>query len=155
METTNLKKGLMLAVNLRTMKHLVIILIFACVIGCAQKSVLLPTHNQGRYSFKLYHSKELENQEKIHLGGSIVDLETKKMLVGATVKFGCLKAVSEDSRYEFRFGKTDVQTHVEATAIGYLSIITSPFSLNAGDSLVVSFYLEEDKRPILNCEGQF
>jgi hypothetical protein len=143
----------MLAVNFRMVKYLINIFIFTVLIGCAQKSVLLPTYNQGRYSFQLYHSKELENQKMTYVGGSIVDLESKKMLTGSIVEFGCLKAYPEDGLYEFRLGKTNVSTPVEAKAIGYLSIFTAPCKLNDGDSLVVNFYLAEDKRPIINCEN--
>lgn len=157
MDKINLKKALM-----RGTKTNILIFFYCCAISSCttvepkfnkvQKKIepiKFSTNNDGYYTLKL------ENFQG-NIYGRVLDLEQHKPLEKATVSMGCYKAFTDsDGRFKFSIEpKKNFLLYLNCNSIGFIPIETKiiEFSKN---SIEINFYLQEDKRPIINCEGFF
>jgi len=68
---------------------------------------------------------------------------------------GCYKVQTlTDGKYSFKIKSSNYTNtyFVKAISLGYKTIETAFFPLNK-NSINIDFYLAEDERPFINCEG--
>ncbi|MER2996489.1 hypothetical protein [Pontibacter populi] len=138
------------------MKTMLLFLVLATLfVSCkTEQLALTPTYNKGGYTFKIHKSRYLAAQDSIYVGGSIFDVNTKELLEVGKIELGCSSS-NNLNNYSFRMHNWDIAVPVTAKYVGYLTVETAPFITQAGDSIVVNFYLAPDEKPLLNCEGSF
>ena len=129
--------------------------------GCTTQTNLHSTYNNGRYKYTIYPNKNLEDKNLVSISGSIKDLEKKELLEVSMLEIGCTKTISKDGFFDLKLEarglsiKTTeaIYGQIKAISIGYLNIETIPFNFTSGDSLVIDFYMDEDKKLLIHCEG--
>ncbi len=141
------------------MKYLITFSIIALLVqGCFNiQPTLTPTYNDGGYNFNKFNSENLLKQDSIIVSGKVISLNKADTNFFATVQLGCNKAntVNSVGNYKLKLRPSDYKFQLTAISLGYLIVETKPFATIAGDSIIVNFYLEEDKRPLINCEGNY
>lgn len=146
----------MLDVKKTIMNKYFLCLIAALLSGCsASKSVLQPTYNRGGYTLDKHFSNSLAKEDSVVIMGKISTLSKADSLIIPTVKYGCNTSQLTSGEYKIKVKAPDINLHVTALHIGYLTVETKPLIVQAGDSIKVNFYLVPDERPLLNCEGNF
>jgi len=141
--------------DVRDMKYncLIFILIGFSISYCQPKlSNLIPTYNRGGYTHDKF-KKDLG--DGIVIFGEIRDFETNEAIIAAVVNIGCLTA-QPDGAGVFKFTNLMAAEDIFLTcsAIGYRTIETNRFQVEKGDSLKICFFITQDDRPLINCEGQ-
>lgn len=124
------------------------------VLSCQSKvlTTLKPTYNRGGFALNFYKSKSIS---KAVIVGQVKDVDTKQTIGFATIKVGCLTIQSDSSgRYAISEKAPSDISFLTCSFIGYRMIETEHFRLSNGDSLKIDFFLAQDDRPIINCEGQ-
>lgn len=139
-------------------KIIVVLISIFTIIGCVTKSsVLIPTNNIGGYTIEF---KENKNLKGLYIHGKVLDVRTKKALP-AKITIGCSEAdTSKEGYYFFEFppvlspeDRFNLEGNFfEAYSLGYRIVETRPISFYQKDTLNINFYLEEDLRPLIQCE---
>lgn len=128
-------------------------IIFSC---SAAKEQLIKTNNQGGYKVKVLDNELESKTEKLKIFGQVVDLETKEPLINSQLIIGCEKIVtSSEGKYAIDISKLGPQFFIEISSIGYKKIITDFFDVQKPSAIQINFFLEEDDRPLINCEDVF
>lgn len=130
-------------------------LIILLIVASSSKNVLelYPTYNRGGYTFDRHKSTRLQRQDSAVVTGSIRDIDNQEILIGSNVVLGCIKKNVSDSLYYIKTDSLRFGTSVIATSVGYLTVETKPLTMQAGDSVVINFYLIQDEKQLINCEG--
>lgn len=134
-------------------------LILACLLvlaGCSSvKNDLIPTYNAGGY--KIIYSKEnsTKNSNELIISGKVYDVNTGKPINNATVIASCIKIqVSSKAEYVIKTeNSTNTNYYIEVISFGYKTIQTNFIDLKNKKEINIDFYLTEDDRPLINCEG--
>lgn len=125
------------------------------LIGCSSpKESLIPTYNKGGYKIKAIKF-EPKNTDLI-ISGKVYDVESRKPLGNVQLSIGCIKIQnSHNGEYTFITKNYFEDNHlfIEAISIGYRTIQTNFISINNKNEINIDFYLSEDDRPFINCEG--
>ncbi len=112
---------------------------------------LIPTYNKGGYHIKML--KTNLNDSNI-IVGKVFDFTNGKPLSHSEVIIGCLKSkTSSDGKYSFKRNKLSDTFFMKTSSIGYKTIETDFINLNKKSKMRIDFYLIEDDRPLINCEG--
>ncbi|RMZ51631.1 hypothetical protein EB822_01495 [Flavobacteriaceae bacterium PRS1] len=125
------------------------------LISCSTiKNELIPTDNIGGYKIELKQNSNIEPIE-IHIFGKVIDVKTKEPISHTQLILGCFKAqTSGDGEYSFIFKSTkDTMLYLKAISVGYKTIETKFLNFTNNNYVKIDFYLTEDDRPIINCEG--
>ena len=133
----------------------IIVPTFLVLICCSCSSIkngLIPTNNKGGYKI-VYLDKNIEiDSDKIHVFGKVVDIKTNTPLSHSQILIGCLKfETTVNGEFSFKINKTDIKQHLEISSIGYKKIVTEFLNLKDKNSLKIDFFLEEDDRPMIDC----
>ena len=111
------------------------------------------TNNRGGYKLKVLDNKENIELEDINISGQVVDLETNEPLPYTEITIGCNKIkTSSDGKYTIKVERGQ-HFYLKASSIGYRIIETDFLNFKKKNSIQIDFFLEEDKRPLINCEG--
>ncbi len=136
---------------------IVLMLLITLTAGCASTSKqLLPTNNKGGYSIKYNRSKD--KSDFLYISGKVLDVKTSKPLSDVRLVLGCYKTITSDNG-EFLFRIKNIPSlypnpiFIETNFIGYKSILTDIINTSNTSEIKIDFYLEEDDRPLINCEG--
>lgn len=128
---------------------------FLLLLGCSStKEKLIPTYNEGGYKIKIIKLDSKINELRIR--GKVYDVKNKLPLSDVELAIGCLKVKSlPNGEYSFLLKKDlkDSIFFIEAISIGYKSIETNLLSTVDRNEIIIDFYLSEDDRPLINCEG--
>lgn len=122
--------------------------------GCScVKNEIIPTYNKGGYKINIIKSKI--NSDEVIIKGKVFDVETGIPISDAQVTLGCIK-IKTSSQGEYSF-KTKNSTYdhyfIEVIYFGYKSILTNYLDLTDKNERIIDFYLVQDDRPLINCEG--
>ena len=131
------------------------LIISILIISCREdEKNFLPTHNGGGYTItKLYNSK-LKKEDSVLITGTVTPINKMSMNPITTVKFGCTSISSSTGQYKIKTDPASLPYQFSCLSLGYLTIETAPIHLLSGDSIIIHFVVDEDKRPIINCEYQ-
>jgi hypothetical protein len=140
-------------------KHNYILLFFTCLFvlgGCSSfKKELISTNNKGGYKVYTIKSKAKINSEDVTIFGEVFDVETGLPISPVQLTFGCSK-IQASSKGEYSF-KTknfkDDYFFIEVISVGYKTIVTNFLDLTNKNEVKIDFYLVQDDRPLINCEG--
>lgn len=123
------------------------------IISCHPKAVKLkPTYNKGGFTISHFQTG---SRNGAVIFGQIKDIETNEIIRSATIKMGCLTVQSDESgAYKISDESNTGKSFLTCSFIGYRTIETERFKLDKGDSLKIDFFLVQDDRPLINCEGQ-
>lgn len=134
-------------------QNLIYLIVGIVIISCQPKVLnIRPTYNNGGFAMSHFQNKPSNG---IVVVGQIKDIETNEIISSATVKMGCLTVQSNDlGLYKFSMESITSKSFLTCSFIGYRTIETDRFDLITGDSLKVDFFLIQDDRPMINCEGQ-
>ena len=128
---------------------LVLVLGFSCV---TTKNAMSPTNNLGGYIKTNVVKKLNQNSNEVVVFGKIVNVKTKKPLVNSRVYIGCVKVeTNELGQYKFKFNKSIKKQTVSVSSIGYKKVETLFFDFDVDNLYKIDFFLEEDNRPLLDC----
>lgn len=133
--------------------------ILACLLilaSCSSvKNDLIPTYNAGGYKIINSKEKSTPNSNELIISGKVYDVKTGKPLNNTTLLVSCLR-IHVSSKGEY-FIKTENSTNtnyfIEVVSIGYKTIQTNFIDLKNKKEININFYLTEDDRPLMNCEG--
>jgi hypothetical protein len=123
------------------------------IISCQPKALnIRPSYNKGGFTMSHFQAK---SKNSIVVFGQIKDIETNEIIRSAIVKMGCTTVQSDDSgTYKISGESITSKSFLTCSFIGYRTVETERFKLETGDSLKVDFFLVQDDRPMINCEGQ-
>ena len=149
----------MLIIIIMKKNKIVLMLLIILIVGCAsRKKQLLPTNNKGRYFIKEQKTTSNEAPNELKISGKVYDVKTGKPISNAQLTLICYKTITSDNG-EFSFKINTVSKYnsifIETNFIGYKSILTNIINTNNKNDIQIDFYLEEDNRPLINCEGIF
>jgi hypothetical protein len=140
------------------LKHNSISLLLTCLMvlaSCSVKNDLIPTSNKGGYKIINSKEKSKKNFNEIIISGKVYDVKTGKPLNNTTLLVSCLK-IQVSSKGEYAI-KTKNSTYpyyfIEVISVGYKTIQTNFIDLKNKNEIKIDFYLTEDDRPLINCEG--
>lgn len=152
MDPIKIKKEVMQVVNIK-----ILILIWISLTSMdAVGQDLTPTNNLGGYTMNSKFPQNNNNEDPIVIMGKVKDLESGKAIPFAKIKYLCSK-MNVNDKGEFKFiGQINdfKRNYLVASAMGYNPIRTEFFEVSKKMILKVNFYLEEDKLPLINCEGR-
>ena len=114
---------------------------------------LIPTYNKGGYKIIPNNTISTNDSDEININVKVFDVSTGKPIGDAKITAVCVKAnVSSAGAYSFKTKKSIYKNFfITAYAIGFKTIETNFIDLN--NNIEVNFYLIEDDRPLINCEG--
>ena len=142
-------------------KNILLVIIFlflSMIFFCCkpQREIeLTPTYNSGGYTMAKLNNKLLNQSESAIIYGYVKEYNSLNKLQIASIKIGCaIIQVDSIGYYQFKGKIGDSPIFLTCSFIGYKSIETQHFKLERGDSVKVDFFLAEDDRPLINCEGQ-
>lgn len=147
-------------VIIKTMKkQTTISLLLTCLLVLAScssvKNNLLPTYNTGGYKIINSKEKSTPNSNELIISGKVYDIKTGKPINNTTLLVSCLK-IQVSSKGEYTI-KTENSTYpyyfIEVVSLGYKTIQTNFIDLKNKNEITINFYLTEDDRPLINCEG--
>ncbi|WP_127337712.1 hypothetical protein [Flavobacterium cupreum] len=149
-------------------KYNCILLICICFLffnGCvAVKSNLNPTNNKGGYKVAVIKKKIKQNPNELMIKGRVFDVKTGSTLNSETrLDIACSK-IPASSKGEYTYKLTVVERNkfklskedyffIEAISLGYKTIRTDYLEFDDVNEVQIDFYLEEEDRPLINCEG--
>lgn len=140
-------------------KHISLLLILACLLvlsGCySLKNDLIPTYNSGGYKIINSKEKSTKNSNELTISGKVYDIKTGKLLNNATVLAPCIRIqVSSKGEYAIKTKNSTYSNYfIEVVSLGYKTIQTNFIDLKNKKEINIDFYLNEDDRPLINCEG--
>lgn len=123
------------------------------IISCHPKTLnLKPTYNKGGFTISNFQTGSKKGSV---IFGQIKDIQTNELIRGAVIKMGCLTVQSDESgTYKISDESNAENSFLTCSFIGYRPVETERFKLEKGDSLKIDFFLAQDDRPLINCEGQ-
>ncbi len=124
-------------------------------IGCSSiKNKLIPTDNKGGYKITIENNLNIDPTE-IHFVGKVFDVSNREPIANAELVIGCLKIKTNlNGEYSFKIIKSDTEiTYIKGISVGYKTIETIFLNLKNNNFVKIDFYLTEDDRPFINCEG--
>lgn len=136
---------------------IVLMLLIILTAGCASTSKhLLPTNNKGGYLINYYQNRLKDKSDFLYISGKVLDVKTSKPISDVQLILGCYKTITSENG-EFHFSINNVPNNnsifIETNFIGYKSILTDFINTTNTNEIQINFYLEEDTRPLINCEG--
>lgn len=140
-------------------KHLFILLLCACFLimgSCSTiKTALIPTSNKGGYTINFINQKSNNNSDEVIISGKVYDVRTGNIISNAILTSGCLKIeASSNGEYSFQGKKSTYGCFfIKSLSYGYKTIETNFIDMNNTNEINIDFYLTQDDRPIINCEG--
>ncbi len=131
---------------------LLIILIAGCT---SARKQLLPTNNKGGYFIRYNKTTSNNITNILKISGRVFDVRTRKTISNTQLLLGCYKTItSENGEFTFRINPSNYNSiFIETNFIGYKSILTDFINTTNTNEIQIDFYLEEDDRPLINCEG--
>jgi hypothetical protein len=140
-------------------KQTTISLLLTCLLVLAScssvKNNLLPTYNSGGYKIINSKEKSTPNSNELIISGKVYDIKIGKPINNTTLLVSCLK-IQVSSKGEYTI-KTENSTYpyyfIEVVSLGYKTIQTNFIDLKNKNEITINFYLTEDDRPLINCEG--
>lgn len=138
------------------MKNTIFISItFFIVISCAYQplSSIKPTYNKGGYTMSITNSKK-RTENSIVVRGQFRDVETNNPIKSGWITIGCQKILIDSLGFYHAKENVYDKVFLTSTAIGYREIETEHFKVQKGDSVNIIFFLTQDDRPLINCEGK-
>lgn len=123
------------------------------IISCNPNSRnIKPTYNKGGFTITHFQTEPRNGAE---IFGQVKDFETNEIIRSAIIKLGCLTVQSDETgTYRVSNGLNSGESFLTCSLIGYRTIETERFKSEKGDSLKIDFFLVQDDRPLINCEGQ-
>lgn len=92
----------------------------------------------------------------LQITGKVYDIKNNEPLSNVRLSIGCIK-IQNSSNGEYSFviksNLKDNLLFIEAISIGYKTIQTSLINIVDKNEINIDFYLSEDDRPFINCEG--
>ena len=130
----------------------IVIILASCL---SHREILIPTNNKGGYKIVSLKNNSNVNPNEVYLFGKVFDVKTKKPINYANLRTGCFStSANVNGEYSFKIRKSD-NIYLEVFSIlGYKNIQTNLFKLNNKNSININFFLTEDDRPLINCEGK-
>ncbi len=130
------------------------IVLFA-VISCRNQplSAIKPTYNKGGYTISITSNKK-KAENSIVISGQFRDIETDKPIASGWITSGCQKILIDSLGFYYAKENAYDKVFLISTAIGYREIETEHFKAEKGDSVRINFFLVQDDRPLINCEGK-
>ncbi len=125
-------------------------------ISCsAAKNELIPTDNSGGYKIESKNNSNVPSG-LINVFGKVIDIKTKKPISHTQLIIGCTKANTiENGKYSIIINDTeDLYVFLKAISVGYKTIETKFLNFTNNNFIKIDFYLVEDDRPFINCEGE-
>lgn len=117
-------------------------------------NLIKPTYNKGGYTFNKFYNKSLYNNESAIIYGHLRELGSSKVVLSARLNMACASLLVDSTGYYQFNGKVgDEVTFLTCISLGLRTIETEPFKVQRGDSINVNFFLAQDDRPLVNCEG--
>lgn len=143
------------------MKQYITIVIFSIcsilLISCVSiKSEIIPTYNKGGYKINSFKNDINRNPNDIYIIGRVLDVMNKRPISKAQVTFGCFKTQTlSNGEYSFKVKKSNnTNSYIESISIGYKTIETDFLDFSSNNTINIDFFLIEDDRPLINCEGK-
>jgi hypothetical protein len=143
------------------MKQYITIVIFSIcsilLISCVSiKSEIIPTYNKGGYKINSFKNDINRNPNDIYIIGRVLDVMNKRPISNAQVTFGCFKTQTlSNGEYSFKVKKSNnTNSYIESISIGYKTIETDFLDFSSNNTINIDFFLIEDDRPLINCEGK-
>jgi hypothetical protein len=137
--------------------NLILTIFFVALNGCSSlKKELILTQNKGGYTVKVVKTNSKTNTNNLKITGKVFDLANGNTLSNAELHIGCYK-IKTSSQGEYTFETTNFNNnlfYMEAIFIGYKTIQTDFINLTNKNEIHIDFFLSEDDRPLINCEGQ-
>jgi len=133
----------------------IIILLIAELLGCKpiETKHLKPTFNKGGYVIKKTNDIFLP-KDSIIIQGYIKDISAMKSLNFSNVKLGCTSVKSDENGfYIIKAKRNDDLSFLTCYSIGYRTIETERLILTKYKLININFFMIEDDRPLINCEG--
>lgn len=124
-------------------------------ISCTYQSLssIKPTYNKGGYTIAITDSKKgIENN--IVITGQFRDVETDKPITSGWITIGCQKILIDSMGFYHAKENAYDKVFLISTAIGYREIETEHFRAERGDSVNINFFLVQDDKPLIDCEGK-
>jgi len=140
---------------LRRLKFIFFIVFLAILYSCSSTTKeLINTNNKGGYKLMtLDKNKDISSDDEVIIIGKVVDLVTNEPLVNSELTIGCNKFyTSSNGEYSFKIKKSEI-LYIKTSSIGYKKIETSFLNFKQKNLIKIDFFLEEDDRPLINCEG--
>ena len=134
---------------------LIIFVSIIIVIGCSSvKNKLILTDNKGGYVITIENKSDID-QSEIRFVGKVFDVSNEEPIANAELVMGCLKTkTSLNGEYSFEIVKSDLEIiFIKGQSVGYKTIETNFLNTENNNSVKIDFYLVEDNRPLINCEG--
>ncbi len=149
--------------DVRSLKKLIpksfLIIVALCIflVSCEiSHSALQPTNNKGGYTIKFNSStKNRSVKDSTVIYGHVKDVTTKEGIYLANVNWFCANTSSSiDGFYKMTVPSgTSLTSYLVSKAVGYRTVETDTFRINAGDSIRLNFFLQADHRPIVHCDN--
>ena len=144
--------------KMRKNKFILALLTMFMIAGCGSLGdQLVSTNNKGGYFIKYIQNRSKVKSDFAHISGKILDVKTNKPISNVKLVLGCYKTTTSD-KGEFLFKISSIPNtipvFIETNSIGYKSILTDSINTTNIKEIVINFYLEEDSRPLINCEGK-
>ncbi|MFV5684055.1 hypothetical protein ACM55I_01260 [Flavobacterium sp. GB2R13] len=137
--------------------HIILLFIFLLVFGgCSSiKNELIPTANKGGYKVKVIKTKPKINSDELTIKGTVFDVKTGNPISYTILKVGCIE-IHASSQGEYSYKTKNFKYDyffIEVNSVGYKTIITNFLDLTNKNEVKIDFYLAEEDRPIIECEG--
>lgn len=132
------------------------IYVFMMISCTSLKHDIIPTYNKGGYKINTFKNDTNRSFDDIYIYGRVLDVLSKKPISNAQLTFGCLKTqTSSNGEYSFKGkGSNNTNSYIETLSIGYRMIETEFLNFSNNNTINIDFFLMEDDRPLINCEGK-
>lgn len=122
---------------------------------CAKGQEIHPTKNNGGYIMEKYRNKEGHVNDSINFSGKVLNVKSKEIIPFAKIQLLCRKIeVDSLGNFKFTIAKSEFdRNYLSTSAIGFKTVETDYFQISKNQNILINFYLSEDDRPLVNCEG--
>ncbi|QSB26760.1 hypothetical protein [Flavobacterium sp. CLA17] len=133
--------------------------------GCSMfKNELISTSNKRGYKIAVIKENSKQNRNELMIKGRVFDVKTGSVLNSETrLDIVCFKILAS-SEGEYTYKLTVVEGDkiklskedyffIEAISLGYKTIRTDYLEFDDVNEVQIDFYLEQEDRPLINCEG--
>lgn len=136
--------------------NFVLLILLLSVISCQPRiaAKMKSTYNNGGYTVSILKKKSPQANNDIVIYGSVNDVGNKSPLIASVIKIGCNSISVNNTGVYYAKEKAVENLFITCTSIGHLTLETENLKLQKGDSVRVNFFLAQDERPLVNCEGQ-
>lgn len=133
------------------MKKIITIIAASLIFSCANSELQKhTTYNNGWYEWNNNLEQDI-SKDSISVVIQVIDKNDSKKIMFSKMQYGCQKFDLSHGMNFFKFKKGVSKNQIRVSSVGYLSLETKPFV--ASNSLTVRFFLAEDDRNLVNCEG--